>query len=83
MCAPPPEIDMMPSNQSANVWLGRFSSHLLQLRPDLHLRAAVQRGVAVYTRIDSMPPEEAAYLTSRLLPERLPEHPGRPIDAIA
>jgi hypothetical protein len=63
----------MPSNQSANVWLGRFSSHLMQLRPDLHLRAAVQRGVAVYTRIDAMEPEEAAYLTSRLLPSVLPE----------
>ena len=60
---------MMP-NQSANVWLGRFSSHLLRLRPELELHVAVQRGVIVYTRQDELDPEEAAYLSSRMLPRR-------------
>ena len=60
----------MPSNQSANLWLSRFSSHLMVLRPDLDLHIAVQRGVRVYTRADLLEPEEAAYLSSRTLPRR-------------
>jgi len=61
----------MPSNQSANQWLSRFSSHLMALRPDLNLPMAVQRGVKVYTRAVELGPEEAAYLSSQMFPRRL------------
>jgi len=60
----------MTANQSANQWLGRFSSHLLRLRPDLELHVVVQRGVVVYTRMDELDPEEAADLTAVMLPDR-------------
>ena len=73
----------MTPNQSANVWLGRFSSHLLRLRPDLELHIAVQRGVIVYTRQDELDPEEAAYLSSRTLPRRPKDRVGSRASAAA
>ena len=62
----------MAANQSAHLWLGRFCVHLMQLRPDISLRAAVNRAVAAYPYADNLMPEEAAKTVAATLQARWP-----------
>jgi hypothetical protein len=56
----------MLCNETNHLWLGRFSTRLVQLRQDISWRRAVMRAVAAHPYLSDLAPEKAALLESRI-----------------